>query len=494
MVTMASSSDAAEMFDTAAAADVVATALAFMAPRTLDPIPVPQLAVWGLNGLTSLDPGLQVAFDSNRLSLRGAGAVLANLPRPPDDDVDGWGRAVAALAQAGWVASARLRQAGAQGVITSFFDELFNHLDPYSRYIPPADARGDLARRDGSAGIGITAGGPPGQVRITAVQVNQPAWAAGLRAGSRIVAVDGQSTVGQDARTVSAWLAGPDGSDVQLILADNGGRRRRVSIPRTLITPETVFADRKGGLLTLRITSFSRDTDTRVQQELGLAMTEGARPRGVILDMRGNRGGLLRQAVLVADSIQAGGVVTVTVGRDPEASVIWRAGPDDMTKGLPLVVLVDGTTASAAEILAVSLQDQGRAVVVGSATLGKGLVQTIAPLPDGGELFVTWSRVLTPAGYPLQGLGVLPQICTSLGPAQIDRQMAALARGELLSEPTLQRLDHARPPVPMSQVLDIRATCPAAEGRDADLVVARRLLSDPAIYAAARLSIALPAP
>ena len=119
-----------------------------------------------------------------------------------------------------------------------------------------------------------------------------------------------------------------------------------------------------------------------------------------------------------------------------------------MTKGLPVVVLVDGRTASAAEILAAALQDQGRAVVVGSSTLGKGLVQTIAPLPDGGELFVTWSRVITPAGYPLQGLGVLPQICTSLGPANIDRQLAALSHGELLSGPNLQRHDGARPPVP----------------------------------------------
>jgi carboxyl-terminal processing protease len=133
-------------------------------------------------------------------------------------------------------------------------------------------------------------------------------------------------------------------------------------------------------------------------------------------------------------------------------------------------------------------------VVVGSATLGKGLVQTIAPLPDGGELFITWSRVITPAGYPLQGLGVLPQICTSQGQGLIDRQMAALAHGELLTGPTLQRHDNARAPVPLSQILDIRATCPAAEGRDADLVVARKLLSDPAQYAAARLSIALPAP
>jgi carboxyl-terminal processing protease len=484
----------ADLFDVTAAADVLATALAFMAPRTLDPIPVSRLTLWGLNGLATLDAGLVVTAAGGRITLQAGGRAIISLAIPPEDDTSAWGHAAADIAQAAWTASASVRQAGQQAVITGFFDELFNHLDPYSRYIPPDDARGDLARRDGAAGIGIELGGPPGNVRVTAVQPNQPAWVAGLRPAARILAVDGQSTAGQDADTVSDWLAGADGSDVELVIADARGRRRTLSITRALITPETVYADRRGGVLTLRITAFSRDTDARVEEELDAAMTDGPRLHGVILDMRGNRGGLLRQAVLVADALQGGGVVTVTQGRDPEASVIWRSGPDDMTRGLPLVVLVDGRTASAAEILAAALQDQGRAVVVGSATLGKGLVQTIAPLPDGGELFITWSRVITPAGYPLQGLGVLPQICTSQGQGLIDRQMAALAHGELLTGPTLQRHDNARAPVPLSQILDIRATCPAAEGRDADLVVARKLLSDPAQYAAARLSIALPAP
>jgi len=151
------------------------------------------------------------------------------------------------------------------------------------------------------------------------------------------------------------------------------------------------------------------------------------------------------------------------------------------------VVLVDGRTASAAEILAAALQDQGRAVVVGSATLGKGLVQTIAPLPDGGELFVTWSRVLTPSGYPLQGLGVLPQICTSLGQEQLARQMASLAEGRLAMRDAVLRHAAARAPVPPPQMIELRAPCPAAEGRDGDLRVAQALLDNPAAYNAALL-------
>jgi carboxyl-terminal processing protease len=151
------------------------------------------------------------------------------------------------------------------------------------------------------------------------------------------------------------------------------------------------------------------------------------------------------------------------------------------------VVAVDGRTASAAEILAAALTDRGRAVAVGSTTLGKGLVQTIDPLPDGGELFVTWSRVLAPLGWPLQGLGVLPQVCTSLGEATLQRQLDALAEGTQPMQHEIDAARAARAPLSPTQVLAIRNACPAAEGRDADLATARVLIDNPAAYAAALL-------
>ena len=149
--------------------------------------------------------------------------------------------------------------------------------------------------------------------------------------------------------------------------------------------------------------------------------------------------------------------------------------------------MVDGRTASAAEILAAALADRGRGVVIGSSTLGKGLVQTIAPLPDGGELFVTWSRVLAPRGWPIQGLGVLPQVCTSLGQDTLSWQLAALAQGRQTMAKALEAHRAARAPLPPAQILAIRNACPAAEGRESDLDTARLLIHDPAAYAAALL-------
>src|SRR4029079_7687534 len=157
----------------------------------------------------------------------------------------------------------------------------------------------------------------------------------------------------------------------------------------------------------------------------------------------------------------------------------------ELGASIPVVVMVDGRTASAAEILAAATADRGRGVVAGGPTLGKGLVQTIAPLPDGGELFVTWSRVLAPRGWPIQGLGVLPQVCTSLGQAVLSAELAALKQGLQPMSSALERHRAARAPLQPAEILAIRKNCPAAEGQDTDLDTALVLIRDPAAYAAA---------
>ena len=202
-----------------------------------------------------------------------------------------------------------------------------------------------------------------------------------------------------------------------------------------------------------------------------------------MIDLRGNRGGLLRQSVSVVQQMLTAGVITTTAGRNPDSSRVWSAeAGNDSAHGRPIIILVDGRTASAAEIMAAALADNGRAVVIGSSTLGKGLVQTIAPLPDGGELFVTWSRVLAPGGWPIQGLGVLPQICTSLGEDLLATELTDLLHGRQDMAAALSRHNAARAPLPVAQVVELRNACPAAEGRDADLTAAGFLLAHPAAY------------
>lgn len=472
-------------FEPALAAEVYATALAFMAPRTLEPVPVPQLATWGLRGLTALDPELSTEIAGTSLVLAFRDRILATRPVPEGADPAAWARVAADLARAAWPASAALRRAGTEGIIQSFFDELFNHLDPYSRYVGPTEAQQDRGRRSGTAGAGLTLAGRRGAVLVTAAIDDGAGAEAGIRVGDRITAVDGRSTRGQDAATVAGWIAGAEGTLVRIEWRGGDGRVRGAEVERATVPPETVASERVGSLLFVRVSVFSRRTDQRLAREIARGLS-GPRPiQGLVLDLRGNRGGLLRQAVAAANLFLAEGVVVVTSGRDPKASRIWRSAGGEPTEGVPVVILVDGRTASAAEILAAALADRGRGVVVGSSTLGKGLVQTIAPMPDGGELFVTWSRVLAPRLWPIQGLGVLPQVCTSLGQAELERELQALLEGRQPLADALARHEQARAPLPLAETLAIRGACPAAEGRDADAAAARFLIGHPGAYASA---------
>jgi carboxyl-terminal processing protease len=474
---------------------VTTAALGFMAPRILDPIPVSQLTLWGLRGLSALDPQLTAEQGDGSLRLTAPDRVLFAQPLPRDQDPAAWGSAAASMAAAAWNASPAVRRVGTIGVLQSFFDEMFNHLDPYSRYVPPEEAAEDRERRSGSAGLGLTLAARGGTVLVQQAIPDGPGAQAGLRPGDRILAVDGQSARGHTLATVAGWIDGPEGSDVQLAWRGRDQRLRRMVLTRAMVPPETVFSQTIDDLLVVRISAFNRQTGARAERDIEQGLSSARPPDGIVLDLRGNRGGLLAEAVTVADTLLPPGVVAVTSGRDPQANRVWRGGEGQIGSTLPVVVLVDGRSASASEVLAAALADRGRAVVIGSSTLGKGLVQTIDPLPDGGELFVTWSRILAPGGWPLQGLGVLPQICTSLGEDALAQQMAALAQGTQPMAEAIARHRDARAPVPPVQVLALRSACPAAEGRDSDLATARAVIADPAIYAAALLpaSAGLPA-
>jgi carboxyl-terminal processing protease len=474
-------------FDPARLTAVYSDALVFIAPRILDPVPVPQLTVWGLQGLTTLDPNLRVAIRDARLQLLRQDQIVLDVAVPKDDLPASWAQAAAALTAASFPVSAPVRRAGTQGVIQGFFDEMFSHLDPYSRYVPPVEAGADRERRAGHAGLGLVVGQRGAQIDVRSVVRDSPAAIAGIRAGDILAAIDGQRTLDQDPMTVSALLAGPEGSAVTLSWRGRDGRTRDAQLVRVMVPPETVFAQRFADVLVLRITSFSGSTASHLALSVQDALSESHRVDGIVLDLRDNRGGLLRQAVTAADTFLPAGVVATTVGRDPDSMNVWHSSEGELAENVPLIILVNGRTASAAEILAAALADRGRAVVVGSETVGKGMVQTIDPLPDGGELFVTWSQTLAPLGWPVQGLGVLPQVCTSRGQDALNRQLASLSTGFQPMAEAIRRSRAARVPLAASDVLEVRAPCPAGEGRAADLDVARALIANPAAYAAALL-------
>lgn len=220
----------------------------------------------------------------------------------------------------------------------------------------------------------------------------------------------------------------------------------------------------------------------------------GPRLRGIVLDLRSNPGGLLDQAVSLSDVFIAQGPIVSTVGRHPASRQFFEASGDSVAPQIPMIVLINGGSASSSEIVAAALQDVGRAVVVGSASYGKGTVQTVLRLPNDGELTLTWAQLVTPSGYHLNEHGVVPTLCTSdLGDDDHSVQIA------------LQRVNAVPPLAPVtprprasldeSAWSQLRRTCPARQGdHEVDLKVAKRLLADPVLYSQAVHAIAAATP
>ncbi len=463
------------------AGSVYASAFAFMAPRTLDVIPMGELTLWGLRGLTALDPSVGPTMDKTSIDLIDREQVVLSLPQPAPGDATGWGHVAAMLCGRAAQLSPAIAQAGTGGIVTSFFDELFNHLDPYSRYVPPSGSEGDTAAGDPGLTIAITRH----HAVVGAVDPGGSAAAAGISVGDRVFTIDGVPTHGQDAYTLNEALAGPPGSEVTIEVLPRRKRPQTVSLTRIAMSPPSVFSTRQGPMLVVQITGFEDGTGDEFRAVLTDALTTSPAPQGIVLDLRGNRGGLLTQAVAVAGSLIKGGLMGSAVGRNPEADQSWHSQTSDLAPGQPVIVLVDGRTASAAEVLAAALADDGRGVVVGSATFGKGLVQAATPLPDGGTLLVTWARLLAPLGWPLQGLGVMPQICTSGTTDSVEAELEALSGGQQPMGAAIRAARAARPGITLDQILQIREACPSALGSSLDMQAAQFLVTTPAAYQAA---------
>ncbi len=475
-------------FDTRLASRVFSAAIAFAAPRVLDPVTPADLVLWGLHGISALDPNLTVDQRLRLVRLVSPDRIVLLRLMPEAEDSSAWGKLAAEMNAAAYEASPTLRRAGQQAMTQSFFDEMFNHLDPYSRYEPPAPAEAERDKLSLDASAGLTVVRQNGAITVSAIVPGGPAAGADVRVGDRLLSVNGAQVGALKPDRVMALLTGAEGTDLTLRLRGLDRTLRTVTVTLAYVPPESVFTSRDGNLAVLRVTAFDGNTAERLSQSLE-ALTAVQPPAGAyVIDLRGNRGGLLRQAVTSVALFAEEGVIASTAGRDPQATHDWRIdGGGDLTHGAKLIILVDGRTASAAEIMAAALADLGRGVVVGSTTLGKGLVQTITRLPDGGELYVTWSRVLAPRSWPIQSLGVMPQVCTSKGETETQTELADLDQGRMDMLQAVSRERLTRPPVPAARALELRAPCPAAEGGDLDMTVAHFLADHAEAYQAALL-------
>lgn len=439
--------------------------------------------------LSQLDPKLRVTetpgpHSENEIVLNYGEEEVAVYPSPAIDDPHVWGGWLGTLEADAKRHSPTLAAQPQDEIDKALFDGITSGLDRFSRYATPQIARDHRAARDGFGGIGLTLDDDGDPFRITKIMPGSPADTAGVRIGDRIVMVDGAPTAGRSQNDVVRRLRGPVSSTVAISLARPGiSGSRSFRLQRTLIVLPTVTVRRENNIAVFHISGFNQNTTQQLVEDLtAIRRAPGPPLRGVVLDLRGDPGGLLDQAVSLADAFVAKGPIVATVGRNPAARQYFEASGDAVAPQLPIVVLINGGSASASEIVAAALQDAGRAVVVGTASYGKGTVQTVLRLPNDGELTLTWAELVAPAGYSLNGHGVVPTICTGdLGSdaqsltTAVQRASAAASVAPIIAEP--------RAALDERGWSELRQSCPARDGdRAIDMAVADRLLEDPALY------------
>jgi carboxyl-terminal processing protease len=317
-----------------------------------------------------------------------------------------------------------LEQAAVEGMLSALGDR-------WSSYYRPAEFRDFRSALEGSyTGVGLwlrtTSGGA---IEVGSVQADSPAADGMLAAGDEIVAIDGTAVTGRPLVSIVSMLRGDNGTAVQLTVR-RAGRVWGVTLVRARVeTVDVTIQSLRGGLLRLRVSAFTRGVGREVRDALDT--DPAARRGGVILDLRDNPGGLLDEAVEVASAFLDSGPVVTYERRGEAPRTLSALGRGDTST--PVVVLVDTSTASAAEVVAAALQDRKRAVIVGSRTFGKGSVQEPTRLSDGSAIELTVGRYRTPAGRVIDGTGVEPDVEVPPGspPAVAERRAAEVLSGLL---------------------------------------------------------------
>jgi carboxyl-terminal processing protease len=311
------------------------------------------------------------------------------------------------------VETKELIEAAINGMLTS--------LDPHSSYLSPDDAENMQVQTRGEfGGLGIEVTQEDGFVKVVSPMDGTPADQAGIEAGDFITHVDGASVLGLTLDEAVDLMRGPVGSEILITVVREGSPEPfDVSIIRDTIKLTAVRARAEQDAVVLRVTTFNDQTYANLASGLAEKIEElGGEDEvsGIILDLRNNPGGLLTQAIKVSDAFLDKGEIVSTRGRNPQDGERFNATPGDLANGKPIVVLINGGSASASEIVAGALQDHHRAIVVGTKSFGKGSVQTVMPLRGNGAMRLTTSRYYTPSGRSIQALGVSPDILVEQPP------------------------------------------------------------------------------
>ena len=298
-------------------------------------------------------------------------------------------------------------------LVESAINGMLTSLDPHSSYLNPKDWEDMQVQTKGEfGGLGIEVTMENGVIKVVSPIDGTPAAKAGIQPADLIIQIDGKPILGMTLSQAVDKMRGPVDSKITLTVRRGKEAPFDVTLQRAVIKIESVHGQLvDSNIAYIRVTSFSEQTTSGLQDTLTkLKGQAGAKLQGLVLDLRNNPGGLLDQAIGVVDTFVDKGEIVSTRGRDPSQAQRYNATPGDMLDGLPIVILINGGSASASEIVAGAMQDHHRAILLGTRSFGKGSVQTIIPIPGHGAIRLTTARYYTPSGRSIQAKGIEPDI------------------------------------------------------------------------------------
>jgi carboxyl-terminal processing protease len=299
-----------------------------------------------------------------------------------------------------------------QEAMSAAINGMLMSLDPHSGYLDPEDFQSLQVQTSGEyGGLGIEVTMEDGFVKVISPMDGTPAAEAGIMPGDFITAINGKPIIGQTLNDAVKEMRGERGTEIEITILREGVDPFEVKLVREVIQQKSVtWKVEPGNIGYIRIATFNERTTLLLEEALD-GIGRGGTPKGIVLDLRNNGGGLLDEAVKVSDHFLSGGEVVSTQGRRPIDVERRNATKGETFKGVPVIVLINGGSASASEIVAGALQDRERAMVVGTTSFGKGSVQSVIPLgADRGAIRLTTARYYTPAGRSIQALGIEPDL------------------------------------------------------------------------------------
>jgi carboxyl-terminal processing protease len=356
------------------------------------------------------------------------------------------------------VADRKLIEDAINGMLTA--------LDPHSSFLNARSFRDMQVQTRGEfGGLGIEVTMENGLVKVVSPIDDTPAARAGLKPNDLIVQLDGEPILGLTLQEAVEKMRGPVNSPIKIMIRRGEAAPFEVTLNRAVIRIQSVRSRVEGELGYVRITSFTEQTEAGMRTAITKMREQlGPKFKGLVLDMRNNPGGLLDQAIAVSDAFLERGEIVSTRGRRSDEAQRYNARAGDVLGGLPLIVLINGGSASASEIVAGALQDHRRAIVLGTRSFGKGSVQTIRPVGNQGAIRLTTARYFTPSGRSIQAQGIDPDIIVEAARIEVTASQGPQRR-EADLRGALRNPDQARP-APGAAPAPAAPAAPAAENEE----------------------------